>query len=165
MGDLWIQALTRNQADLVALDNEFRRKVVAEDVNGYEMEIERHPKDAGLQDTAALLYLELGRVEPAVAHFQKALAIKGPSAPAHYNLGTALTVGRQFDQAVYEYQQAIRIDPGYAPAHNNLGNVYLAQGKVDEAIAEFREVVRLQPDSSTAKANLAAALGRKPQPR
>ncbi len=74
-------------------------------------------------------------------------------------------MGRQFDQAVYEYQQAIRIDPRYAPAHNNLGNVYLAQGKVDEAIAEFREVVRLQPDSSSAKANLAAALRHKPQPR
>ncbi|HEX7138245.1 MAG TPA: hypothetical protein VF219_10375, partial [Vicinamibacterales bacterium] len=56
MGDLWIQALTKNDADLVALDNEFRKKVVAEDVNGYEMEIERHPNDAGLRDTAALLY-------------------------------------------------------------------------------------------------------------
>jgi Flp pilus assembly protein TadD len=165
MGDLWIQALTHDEADLVALDSEFRRKVVAEDVNGYEMEIERHPNDVGLRDTAALLYLELGRVEPAAAHFQKALAIKGQSAPAHYNLGTAFAMGRQFDQAVYEYQQAIRIDPRYAPAHNNLGNVYLAQGKVDEAIAEFREVVRLQPDSSTAKANLAAALRHKPQPR
>lgn len=165
MGDLWIQALTRNDADLIALDNEFRRKVVAEDVNGYEMEIERHPNDAGLRDTAALVYIELGRFEPAVAHFQKSLAIKGPSAPAHYNLGTALTLGRQFDQAIYEYQQAIRLDPGYANAHNNLGNVYLAQGKVDEAIAEFREVVRLQPDSPSAKANLAAALRRKPQPR
>jgi Flp pilus assembly protein TadD len=165
MGDLWVQALTRTDSNLVALDRDFRHKVVAEDINGYEMEIERHPNDAGLRNTAALLYLELGRVDPAVAHFQRALAIKGPSAPAHYNLGTALTLGRQFDAAVYEYQQAIRIDPNYANAHNNLGNVYLAQGKVDEAIAEFREVVRLQPDSSSAKANLAAAQRRKPEPR
>jgi len=165
MGDLWIQALTRTPADLEALDQEFRRKVVAEDVNGYEMEIERHPRDAGLRDTVALLYLELGRVDEAVAHFQKALAIKGPSAPAHYNLGTALAMGHLFDEAAYEFQQAIRIDPKYARAHNNLGNVYLAQGKVDEAIAEFREVVRLEPDSTSAKANLAAALRRKPQER
>jgi len=165
MGDLWIQALTRTPADLAALDQEFRQKVVAEDVNGYELEIERHPRDAGLRDTAALLYLELGRVEPAIAHFQKALAIKGPSAPAHFNLGTAMTLGKQFDEAVYEFQQAIRIDPKYSPAHNNLGTVYLAQGKVDEAIAEFREVVRLEPDSASAKANLAAALRRKPQPQ
>lgn len=165
MGDLWIQALTKNDADLVALDAEFRKKVVAEDVNGYEMEIERHQNDAGLHDSAAMLYLELGRFEPAIAHFQKSLAIKGPSAPAHFNLGTAFALGHQFDEAVYEYQRAIKIDPRYAYAHNNLGNVYLAQGKVDEAIAEFREVVRLQPDSASAKANLDAALRRKPQPR
>jgi len=163
MGDFWLQVLAKNDADLAALDSEFRKKVVAEDVNGYEMEIERHPNDAGLRDSVALLYLELGQFEPAVAHFQKSLAIKGPSAPAHYNLGTALALGRQFDQAVYEYQVAIRLDPRYANAHNNLGNVYLAQGRVDEAIAEFREVVRLQPDSPAAKANLAAALRRKQQ--
>ena len=159
MGDLWIQALTRDEADLVALDNEFRRKVVAEDVNGYEMEIERHPNDAGLAaiPPRCCTWSSAASSRPSRT-FRERSRSKGQSAPAHYNLGTALTMGRQFDQAVYQYQQAIRIDPGYAPAHNNLGNVYLAQGKVDEAIAEFREVVRLQPDSSTAKANLAAAL-------
>jgi mono/diheme cytochrome c family protein len=161
MGDLWIQTLTRTEADLVTLDKQFRRKAVAEDVHGYEMEIARHPDDVGLRDTAAMLYLELGRAEPAVEHFRRSLALKGRSAPAHYNLGTALTLARQLDEAVYEYQQAIAIDPGYANAHNNLGNVFLAQGKVDEAIREFREVVRLQPDSPSAKANLAAALQRK----
>jgi len=161
MGDLWIQTLTRSQADLVALDTQFRRKVVAEDVHGYEMEIARHPDDVGLRDTAAMLYLELGRAEPAVEHFRRSLALKGKSAPAHYNLGTALTLARQLDEAVYEYQRAIAIDPNYANAHNNLGNVFLAQGRVDEAIREFREVVRLQPDSPSAKANLAAALQRK----
>ena len=92
---------------------------------------------------------------------RKSLALKGASAPAHYNLGTALTLARKFDEAIYEFQQAIRIDPSYANAHNNLGNVLLAQGKVDEAIREFREVVRLQPDSPSAAANLAAALKRR----
>jgi len=161
MGDLWIQALTHSERDLVTLDTQFRRKVAAEDVNGYEMEIARHPDDAGLRDTVALLYLELGRAEPAVAHFRAALAIKGPSAPAHYNVGTALTVARRLDEAAAEYERAIAIDPSYAPAHNNLGNVRFAQGDVDAAIREFREVVRLQPDSAAAKANLAAAMQRK----
>jgi hypothetical protein len=164
MGDLWIQVLTHSEADLVTLDTQFRRKVAAEDVNGYEMEIQRHPDDAGLHDTVALLCLELGRAEPAIAHFRKSLAIKGPSAPAHYNLGTALTFARKLDEAVEEYKQALQIDPAYAPAHNNLGNVWLAQGQVDAAIREFREVVRLQPDSAAAKANLAAALLHKSPP-
>ena len=161
MGDLWIQVLTRDEPDLVTLTRDFRTKVAAEDVIGYEMEIERLPADAALHDDAALLYLEVGRSAPAVEHFKKSLALKGASAPAHYNLGTALTLARKLDEAIDEFQQAIRIDPNYANAHNNLGNVLLAQGKVDEAIREFREVVRLQPDSPSAAANLAAALNRR----
>jgi Flp pilus assembly protein TadD/cytochrome c5 len=157
MGDLWIQVLTRDEPDLVTLTRDFRRKVAAEDVIGYEMEIERLPGDAGLHDDAALLYLELGRPDRAVEHFQKTLALRGDIAQAHYNLGTAMTLARKFDEAVYEYQRAIRIDPGYANAHNNLGNVFLAQKKYDEAIREFTEVVRLQPNSSAAMKNLEAA--------
>jgi hypothetical protein len=37
------------------------RKVAAEDVKGYEAEIEKHPDDAGLHDDVALLYMELGK--------------------------------------------------------------------------------------------------------
>ena len=157
MGDLWIQVLTRDESDLVTLAREFRTKVATEDAIGYEMEIERLPADAGLHDDAALLYLELGQPDRAVEHFQKTLALRGDVAQAHYNLGTALTVARKFDEAVYEYQRAIKIDPGYANAHNNLGNVFLAQKKYDEAIREFTEVVRLQPESAAALKNLAAA--------
>jgi protein O-mannosyl-transferase len=78
-------------------------------------------------------------------------------APAHYNLGTAFTLARKYDEAIYEFQRAIRLDPAYANAHNNLGNVYFAQKKYDDAIREFSEAVRLQPDSASAQRNLAAA--------
>jgi hypothetical protein len=157
MGDLWVQVLTRNEPDLVTLTTQFRTKVAAEDVSGYEAEIARHPDDVGLHDDAALLYLEIGQPDRAILHFQRALALKGGSAAAHYNLGTAFAIAHQFDEAVTEFQTAIRLDPGYANPHTNLGNVWLAQQKYDEAIREFTEVVRLQPDSAAAKSNLAAA--------
>jgi Flp pilus assembly protein TadD len=157
MGDFWIQVLTKNEPDLVTLTHAFRAKVAAEDVIGYETELERRPDEPGLHDDAALLYLEVGQPERAVEHFTRALALKGPSAPAFYNLGTALTIARRFDEAAYEYQQAIKADPSYAKAHNNLGNVLLAQGKFERAIQEFNEVVRLEPRSPAALANLAGA--------
>jgi Flp pilus assembly protein TadD/mono/diheme cytochrome c family protein len=157
MGDLWIQVLTRSPKDLLTLDTAFRRKVVAEDVNGYELEIERHPADVGLRDTAAMLYLELGRPDDAAKHFRASVQARPDSAPAHYNLGTALSLARRLDEAMREYQQALALDPSYANAHNNLGNVLLAIGRNDDAIREFSEVVRLQPRSAAALANLAAA--------
>ncbi len=167
MGDLWIQVLTRNEADLVTLTRQFRAKAAAEDINGYEAEIERHPGDTGLHDDVALLYLEVGRPAGAVAHFQKSLAVKGRSAPAHYNLGTALSAAGRLDQAAEQYRQAIQIDPKYANAHNNLGGVLLAQGKRDEALAAYREAVRLRPQSASGLENLAwvLATGSHPSPR
>ena len=167
MGDLWIQVLTQNEADLVTLTRQFRAKAAAEDINGYEAEIERHPGDTGLHDDVALLYLEVGRPGGAVAHFQKSLAVKGRSAPAHYNLGTALSAAGRLDQAVEQYRQAIQIDPKYANAHNNLGGVLLAQGKRDEALAAYREAVRLRPQSASGLENLAwvLATGSHPSPR
>ena len=157
MGDLWLQVLPRNDRDLDTLSRDFRPKVAAEDVKGYEGEIEKHPADAGLHDDVALLYLELGKSDGAIDHFRRSLALKPQSPVAHYNLGTALTVARRLDEAAAEYREALRLDPAYANAHNNLGNVWLAQKNYDEAIREFTEVVRLQPESEAAKKNLTAA--------
>jgi Flp pilus assembly protein TadD len=157
MGDLWIQVLTQGDGDLARLNRDFRPKAAAEDVRGYEVEIEKHPADAALRDDAAMLYLELGRADEAIAHFATSLALKPQSAVAHYNLGTALTVARRLGEAADRYRAALRIDPGYANAHNNLGNVYLAEGQFQAAIAEFREFARLQPQSATGLKNLAAA--------
>ncbi len=157
MGDLWLQVLPHTDDDLDRLSRDFRPKVAAEDVKGYESEIEKHPDDAGLHDDVALLYLELGKSDRAIGHFTTSLKLKPQSAVAHYNLGTALTVARRLDEAAAEYRQALRIDPDYANAHNNLGNVLLAQRRFDEAIHEFSEVVRLQPTSAAAQKNLAAA--------
>jgi Flp pilus assembly protein TadD len=157
MGDLWLQVLPHSEDDLNRLSRDFRPKVAAEDVKGYLSEIEKHPGDTGLHDDVALLYLELGKTDGAIAHFTTSLQLKPQSAVAHYNLGTALTVARRLDEAAAEYRQALRIDPDYANAHNNLGNVLLAQRRFDEAIHEFSEVVRLQPNSGAAQKNLAAA--------
>jgi Flp pilus assembly protein TadD/mono/diheme cytochrome c family protein len=157
MGDLWIQVLTRTPKDLVTLDTQFRRKVVAEDVNGYEAEIERHPTDVGLRDTAAMLYLELGRPDDAARHFKASVDARPDSAAAHYNLATALSVARRIDAAMDEYRRALAIDPDYANAHHNLGQVLLAIGRNEDAIREFSAVVRLQPDSPSALGTLAAA--------
>jgi Flp pilus assembly protein TadD len=157
MGDLWLQVLPRDNRDLDLLSRDFRPKVAAEDVKGYEAEIEKAPGDAALHDDVALLYLELGKSDRAIAHFTTSKELKPQSAAAHYNLGTALTVAGRLDDAAAEYREALRLDPDYANAHNNLGNVLLAQKHYDAAIREFTEVVRLQPDSVAARKNLTAA--------
>ena len=71
--------------------------------------------------------------------------LRPPSAPAHYNLGTALAVAGRLDEAAAEYERALALDPAYARAHANLGSVRLQQGRVAEAVARLEEAVRLDP--------------------
>ena len=78
-----------------------------------------------------------------------------PTAAAHYNLATALSVAGSFDEAVKEYEAALQLKPDYGNAHNNLGTVLAARGRLPEAIAHFRDAARLDPSSVQAHRNIA----------
>ena len=87
MGDLWIQVLTRDNDDRATLSRDFRPKVEAEDVIGYETLIRADPGQARLHDDVAQLYLMLGRPGEAAAHFRSSVSLEPDSAAAHFNLG------------------------------------------------------------------------------
>ena len=158
MGDLWLQVLTRDDRDLTTLVRGFQPKMLAEDVIGYETMIRADPTDGDLHDDVALLYLQLGRAEEAVAHFMASVTLKPLSAAAHFNLGTAQTRAGRLEEATAEYRQALRIKPDYAAAHNNLGSVLSSQGRLDEAIQQYREALADDPGYLAAHNNLGSAL-------
>ena len=158
MGDLWIQALPKSEADLFALERAFRPKVLAEDVLGYEREIEREPTSVALHDDVAQIYLQLGRPGEAVAHFELSASLNPGAASTHFNLGTALVVAGRLEEAEAEFDRALSMRPEYAQAHNNLGSVFLQRGHPAEALTHFREAIRIEPANVEARANLAAAL-------
>ncbi|MEQ1911827.1 MAG: hypothetical protein ABMA15_23615, partial [Vicinamibacterales bacterium] len=61
MGDLWIQALTKDDGDLRLLNMAFQPKAMAEEVVGYETMIRADPSRVQLHDDVAVLLLDLGR--------------------------------------------------------------------------------------------------------
>jgi len=162
MGDLWVQVQPRDDRDLAALNRAFGDKMTAEDIVGTEARLRRDPNDAALHDDAAMLYLQSGHANQAVAHFRASLALKPESAAAHFNLGTALNVDGRLDEAVVEYRAALARRGDYPQAHNNLGVLLLQRARFDEALTHFREAVRLSPDWPQALANLASLLAAAP---
>ena len=60
-----------------------------------------------LHDDVAVLYLELGRAGKR-RHISKRRSAAAPSAAAHFNLGTALTMAGKLDEAIDHYQRALR---------------------------------------------------------
>ncbi len=104
------------------------------------------------------VFLRQGRVEEAVAHFNKALAAWPDSAQIHYNLGCALDRQGSFEGAIRHYRRAIELSPDYREAHNNLGIVLATRGRGEEAVVHYREALRIDPDYGEAHYNLALEL-------
>ncbi len=155
MGDVWFQVLTRTARDLDTLTAQFRPKVLAEDVIGYEREMTRERDSPSLHDTAALLYLELGNTAKTLEHFEISARLRPEDPVALFNLGTALALNNRLDEAATAFTRALDLRPDYAQAHNNLGSILRQRGDLAAARTHFREALRLDASNAEAHRNLA----------
>jgi tetratricopeptide (TPR) repeat protein len=80
-----------------------------------------------------------------VALFQRAIAVAGENAVAHYNLGEALFAKGRTQDALTHFREAIRLAPDYAAAHNNAGVSALRLGDHAGARRHYDAAVRLAP--------------------
>ena len=101
---------------------------------------------------------QLGYWKDSETLFRHALEVTENNHIAHYNLGLALDMKGQLDEAMGHYQEALRLKPDYADAHNNLGIALGRKGKVGEAISQFQEALRVKPDYAEGHYNLGNAL-------
>jgi predicted O-linked N-acetylglucosamine transferase (SPINDLY family) len=83
---------------------------------------------------------------------------------AHNNLGCALEVAGQRDQAIECYRQAIQLDPNNAESHNNLSGAARAKQRFEEAAMSARRALAIRPDFPEALSNLGIALTQLRQP-
>ena len=158
MGDLWFQLLAANETDRLRMAAEVNAKMTGEDIVGYETMLKITPNDAELHDDVALLYLGMGFAANAVRHFQASATLKPESAPAQFNLGTALAQAGRFDESITAFRAALSRRPDYAVAHGNLGRVLLVKGEVADALKHFEEAVRLEPNNANNLLGLSEAL-------
>jgi tetratricopeptide (TPR) repeat protein len=105
-----------------------------------------------------LVLADRGRLDQAMAHYQKALEIDPDYALAHYNLAVILAGRGQVDSAITHYQKALEIKPDYAHAYYNLAVVLADRGQVDSAITHYQKALEIKPDFAEAHNNLGNAL-------
>ncbi|MGA3066578.1 MAG: tetratricopeptide repeat protein [Tepidisphaeraceae bacterium] len=89
---------------------------------------------------------------------RRAVAADPGDAEAHNNLGSALTIQGQLDDAIAAFRRAIALKPNFPQAFNNLGSALTLHGKLEEAIAAYRQAIALKPDLAEAHCNLGSAL-------
>jgi Flp pilus assembly protein TadD len=95
-----------------------------------------------------------GRMEEAIAEYQRALALNPNHKDALNNLGVDLARQGRMGQAASRFERLITLDPDNADAHTNLGVVLLAQGNRVRAAEEFRAALELNPRNETARNGL-----------
>ena len=119
-----------------------------------------HHRPDGRRDLRAVLadakthYLA-GRIDDAVAHYERVLILRPDHADAHSGLAMALLAQDRLDDAMMHCERALAINPDHADAHNNLGAVLRNQGKFDEAIAHYDRAISIRPDYAEAHFNRA----------
>jgi tetratricopeptide (TPR) repeat protein len=106
---------------------------------------------------------QLGYWKDSESLFRHALKVTENNYLAHLNLGTALGMKGQIDEAISQFQETIRLKPDYADAHFNLGATLGMKGQVDEAVKQFQEAIRLNPDHAKAHYYLGITFDRKGQ--
>jgi tetratricopeptide (TPR) repeat protein len=102
--------------------------------------------------------LELGQVQEAIRHDERAVQIAPDSELAQYDLGAALSQAGRFDEAIAHFQEAVRIDPRDIKAHTNLGNVLQQRGRAAEAVGEYEQALQIDPDDVVVHSDLGSAL-------
>jgi ADP-heptose:LPS heptosyltransferase len=87
-----------------------------------------------------------------------AIALNPGFPQAHYNLGNALKITGQTDEAIVSYREAISLNPNYANAYTNLGVSLVKVGLLDEAIVGHQKAISINPNFVEAWRNLGNVL-------
>jgi FKBP-type peptidyl-prolyl cis-trans isomerase 2 len=82
----------------------------------------------------------------------------GPSANAHFTLGSMIEEKGFLEEAIQHYLDAIEIDPDFVDAYFKLGVLYQITDRYDEAMSNYRKVLQLKADHMEAIINLGNVL-------
>ena len=116
------------------------------------------PDDYLARDNLGYTLLQKGKINEAIAEYEKAIQIKPGYARAHNNLGNALMQTGQLTEAAAQYQKVLELEPHDSQVHNNMGTLLIKQGRVDEAIEQYRKAVAADPETAELHYNLGSAL-------
>jgi tetratricopeptide (TPR) repeat protein len=94
----------------------------------------------------------------AIASFRAGLERAPSDASLYLNLGTALFLSGETEQARSAFETAIRLSPGYARGHFALGLLEAERGRPDAAIDRFTAAVKYDPAFIDARFSLAELL-------
>lgn len=140
----------------------FRQSAIYRDVETlWRSTIAKNPASWIGYNNLGVVESEKGRVDDAIANYERSLQLHPDYPEAHYNLAGALLLKGAVDQAIEHCQEALRLLPNEPDAHIVLGNAFMAKQDVDQAIGQYSAAVELRPNDPNGHVNLGIALQQK----
>jgi tetratricopeptide (TPR) repeat protein len=105
----------------------------------------------------------IGRLDEAIASYDRAISLDPDSPVPHVNRANALVEQGQVEQALAGYDRALALAPDFAHAHIARGLLLKEMERLEKALANVGRAIALQPelpDARRARASVLAALGR-----
>jgi tetratricopeptide (TPR) repeat protein len=102
-------------------------------------------------------YANAGRLDLALADFEKAIEINPEHSTALVGAGRVYLQKADYDKALDRFKKAVEVNPGMPQTHAGLGLALFKAGRLEEAIGEFESAVRLEPTNAFNVKFLAAA--------
>lgn len=99
-----------------------------------------------------------GRLDEALAAYDRCLALEPGNVQALYNRATALIQLQRWQDALQGLNVLVGLHPGMADAWNNRSGVLQALGRFDEALESLKPVLQLRPSDARAFYNAGTML-------
>lgn len=132
-------------------------QAAAQAAPGQQAQQQPSPEVTRAQDAQkAAALLSEGKVNEAVAAFEKIVEADPTNANSQYNLGIAYERRDQYEKARERYEEAIKIKPDFGAAFLSIGNSFMTQKNFVDAITPLSKAVELLPQSYEAAYNLGA---------
>jgi tetratricopeptide (TPR) repeat protein len=158
MGELWLQLLPRDPADLDVLSQDFvKNRGLPDSIAWARAMLRREPKDAAIRADLGAALAASGRIAEAVQTLEQAIGDDPKLAQAHYLLGQIFCQQQNPAKAKTALIRAVELDPDNSNAQNDLGWLLLATGDIPMAIEHLEKAVQLNPTDTLAKQNLEKA--------
>jgi superkiller protein 3 len=114
----------------------------------------------GHSDAATYLNLSFIKIHQkdstgAIAQAQKALEINPRLAMAHYNLGIAFFMSRNFKKTEQAFVRTLELDPGLKDAWSGLGDLYFQNQQLEKARTFYLKYLAIDPVKGRVHNNLA----------
>jgi tetratricopeptide (TPR) repeat protein len=125
-------------------------KDFASAVQWAERGLAKDPKDSWGFNLLGNIYEDMGKIDQAVANYQKAVELVPTYKEVWYSLGRLSAFKGEYEKAEESFRRALEIDSNYGEARSRLMDV--------EGILEANELLRTAPRSGEARFRLARAL-------